>query len=282
MRGGDLLSTVRTRLPTDRVGIATEYLTYGRQPRLLVRVWLAQVVLLLVEVEFVRTIHPFFLTVFGPDAVGEAYVAFTLAFLVVLGAILLDMGERTFAPRFHRVSHLPVSMAGYLVLASVAVLVTMSVRTVEGGLPVVDVLLASMTTAALALLLAVAFYAQFGVSGFADRQRTRQVVGAWLDTLDWVDEPEGSKRKDRRYVAFRNRTDQVADLLDDAVTTEGQQLRDEFEAWRSQFERYGLLTRERIVRGDVRNSELREHHERLRRLADRLRFVADAPSDTER
>lgn len=283
-RGGPgVFTRLKRRVAALTSGRSMEYLTFGRRPRMLFRVWAIQVVLLLADVGVFSAVHPFFLGVFRPAAVQEVYVALTGGFLAVLWWFLSKMGRLTFAPRFHRPRTLALSALGYLALGGSTValaLAGLDMTPAPGSQSLLlDLSLAAMLTTGLGALLAIAFYAQFSGTGFPRRRHTRQVVGEWLASLDWAAEPEGSTTKDRRYVEFANRTAQVADLLDGALTEEGQALREEFHDWREEFERYSLLTRERIIEGDVRNSELRAQHEQFESLRRRLAFVADVPRE---
>lgn len=264
--------------------VALEYLTFGRPARLLIRVWALQIIILMGDAAVIRSIHPYFMGVFNPADLLELYLAATMVCIATVVGFVFKMGELTYAPRFHRPRHLVVSAGGYLALSSTVVLLAMAARdltpNVASAGPAVDVALAAMTSAFLAALLSMASFAQFRLTGPPERKRTKHVIGEWLDAIDWSGKPTGAQSKKRRYLAFEERTETVQSLLNRAVTTEGRRIHDDFQAWYEQFRSYSLLTRERIVDGDVRNPELQAQHDELRRLAEELDIMADRPDTT--
>lgn len=269
-------------LAADRV---LEWVTFGRRPLLLFRIWVVQVVLLLADVGVFRSVYPFLAAVFRPSAIPYAALALSGVFLTLLWSYLSKMALLTFATRYHRVRFRLVSTAGYLGLGGAIVAVAFAVIDVTPVVPGEPVglhgPLAAMLTTGLAALLALGFYAQFGAASFPRRRHTQRVVDEWLASLDWHEHTEGTTEKDRRYTEFTTRTRQVADLLDAALTAEGRALRDDFHDWHASFEAYSLLTQERILSGDARNPELRDHYEQLQRLRHRLAFLADVADTPE-
>lgn len=269
------------------VDSVVEAFTFGRRPLLLFRIWVVQVVLLLADVGVFRSVYPLLRDIFRPDILLEACLVLTIGFLGLLWTYLGRMGRLSFAPRFHHARNRCWSTIGYLVLGGVIVAGAFHVLDMTPGAAGnhlgLDLAVAAMLTTALAALLAIGFYAQFGADAFPRRRHTGRVIDEWLASLDWPKTDEGTTKKDRRYAEFEHRTTQVADLLDTALTTEGRALRDEFHEWHDSFMQYSILTQERIVSGDARNPELAARHDRLQELRDRLAVIGDVqePDTTE-
>lgn len=280
-------SLARLRRHADTLGTDRflEWVTFGRRPLLLFRIWVVQVVLLLADVGVFQTVYPFLEAVFRPPAIPTAATIIAGVFLGFLWTYLSKMARLTFAPRYHRIGFRLLSTGGYLVLGG-AIVATAFVAidvtpTIPGEPSAIHLPLAAMLTTGLAALLALGFYAQFGAASFPRRRHTQRVVDEWLAALDWHEHTEGSTEKDRRYTEFVTRSDQVADLLDAALTAEGRTLRDDFHDWRASLRAYSLLTQERILSGNARNPELEAHYERLQTLRERLAFLADVEDTPE-
>lgn len=274
----DRIHAAYDRLNVDRL---LEYVTFGRRPRMILRVWVIQVIFVFADVGVFGMVHPFFEALFQTDMVQEAYLVMTAVFLYALWSYLAKMGQLTYATRYHRRRYRVVSATCYLALGAVVVGITRHTMDLTPGVTGphlgLDLAMAAMMTAGLATMLALAFYMQFDATKFTPRRRSKQVISDWLTAQDWAERPEGSTAKDRRFIEFENRTDDVAECLEDAMTEAGMALRDDFDEWRTEFRRYSLLTRERIIRGDVRNSELVEQSERLESLNARLAVLTDNP-----
>ncbi|WP_440991661.1 hypothetical protein [Haloarchaeobius baliensis] len=257
-----------------------EYLTFGRKSWLLFRVWLLQIVILFFEVQILRSVHPSVQRGLGSSEVVELYLAISLFALLVLTSFARRMGRLTFAPSFRHPFHVGLSVFGYLGMAGVLVLPVVTLTGVppelSHGVSTGDVALVLLVTTTLAALLIVEFYALFDLEDYPSKREIRQSTRGWVRTLDWWEEPDGSRRKRERYEEFRRRTDEVSALLEYAATREGRELRADFEDWVDDFEQQSLLSQEAIVRGDTRNERLQAKHRSLQALVDRFERISDA------
>jgi|GEM_PF-1787894 len=275
------LDRLHAAVETSQLDRAMEYVTFGRRPRMILRVWLIQVIFVFADVGVFGMVHPFFEALFHDGMIQEAYLVMALVFGYVLWSYLSKMGQLTYATRFHRRRYQVVSATCYLVLGASIVAITRHIMDLTPGVTgphlALDLAMSAMLTTGLAAMLAIAFYLQFDATKFTPRRRSRQTIADWLTAQDWAELPEGSSEKDRRYIEFEKHTEDVAECLEDAMTDDGVALREDFDEWRQQFQRYSLLTKERIVAGDVRNSELQAQNELLESLNARLALLTDNP-----
>ncbi|MFC4548782.1 MULTISPECIES: hypothetical protein [Halorussus] len=264
--------------PSDLAEIV-EYLTFGRQSRLLFRVWTLQIVLVFFEVQALRGVHPAVERQVGASAVAAAYAAVGALALFAIVAFVHRMSRLTFAATFRSPLQVGLSLLSYLVVAGGTVVPLVSVPGVPpsfvGGATVSKLSLVPMVTVTFAALLAVGFYALFDLEDSPSRREIRTTLRNWVRVLDWVDEPEGSQAKRERYTEFRERTAELSRLLEYAVTEEGGRLRDDFEDWLDAFRDRSPLSQEAIVRGNVRNERLERHHEELIRLVERFERIQE-------
>lgn len=256
-----------------------EYVTFGRRPQLLFRVWILQLVVIFFEAQVFRVVHPAVTRLFDRPVVLEIYLAVVGVALVVLAAFVRRMARLTFSARFRDLRHVGLSVVGYLLLGGTVVALVVPAPNVPpvlaDGLSVPELALAAMATVTLAALLAVGFYALFDLEDYPSRREIRRGVGEWLDALDWAAEPEGSRAKRERYGEFLARTEELSGLLDYAVTAEGERLRTDFEAWVEAYSNQSPLSQEAIVTGDVEDSRLAAQEEALNRLVERLERIAE-------
>lgn len=259
----------------------TEYLTFGRRPYRLVRIWFLQIIIVFSDMRVFRMVHPWISDLVEKPVLLKVYVAITVIAFVGLYAFIRRMGQLTFDPRFQRQTHLALSMTGYLSMASMVmgVVVLLPAPSIEpnlgGGFTMIEFALASMMTVNLAALLAVGFYAQFDDDGFPPRAELEETIQEWLDALDWTDLPEGSREKEVRYNEFQQRTEALTQILEHAHTQRGTELNDEFEEWLAWFRMHGPLSQEAILERDVKNERLRCQRDRLRSMIDQLENVVD-------
>lgn len=265
----------------ERLAPLSEYLTFGRRPYRLVRVWVLQIIIVFSDMRVFRMIHPWISDLVEKPFLMRVYLAITIIAFIGLYSFLRRMGKLTFDPRFQRHRHLALSTAGYLVLASTVVAVVTILPdpglepNLHGGFTPIELALSVMMTVNLAALLAIGFYAQFDDDGFPNRDELEDTIQQWLDTHDWTDLPEGSREKEIRYNEFQQRTEELIDVLEHAKTARGSTLHEEFEEWRAWFERHGPLSQESILERDVKNERLRCQRERLHTMTDQLEAVVE-------
>jgi len=266
---------------SDTLAPLPEYLTFGRRPYRLVRIWFLQIVIVFSDMRVFRMIHPWISELVTEPFLLKVYTAVTVVAFLGLFVFLRRMGQLTFDPRFQRRTHLAISMVGYLVMAGavMAVVVLLPAPSLEpnvgGGFTPLEAALTTMMTVNLAALLAIGFYAQFDDDGFPPRSEFEETIQEWLDALDWTDLPEGSREKEVRYNEFQQRTEALTEVLGHAHTTEGKQLHDSFDEWLGWFQMHGPISQEAILERDVTNDRLRRQRERLSAMTDQLEAIVD-------
>lgn len=257
---------------------ALEYLTFGRKPWLLLRVWILQILIIFSDVRVFRIIHPGLADLLPADHVFWIYTVETLVAVVVLVATVARMGKLTFSARLREPRSIALSTLGFLLLTTPVIAIVYPAPNLPprpaGGISAVELALSLLVTVNLSALLALGLYIQFDYPDFPSRERMGDRVAAWRDAFDWIEEDDASLEKQERYSEFQERTDAVEAMLENAMTEEGVQLRDEFTAWREEFERHSLVSQEAIVAGDVRNPRLERQHQQLHDIADRLEYLA--------
>lgn len=258
-----------------------EYLTFGRRPWRLVRIWILQVIILFSDLRVFRLVHPWLSDIFTEPLLLQIYSLVTVVSLVALYGFLYKMSQMTFAPKYQRRRHLAVSMAGYLALAgSVVGLLSLTPAPgvypdVYGGLTVVEFVLGSMVTVNLSALLAIGFYAQFDDVGYPSQSEINATIDDWLEAMEWTDLPEGTREKEARYQEFQQLTEEVVELLEHADTREGERLQEEFEAWQEWCRQHGPLSQEAVIAGEVENDRLVRQRERLDEITTKLEYIVD-------
>lgn len=257
----------------------SEYVTFGREPYLLLRVWILQVLVIFGDVRVFRIVHPAVVDVIAAHQVVWVYLLESSVALAVLGLMVYKMGRLTFAARFREPRTLAASALGYLLLMSPVVLVVYPWPNLppapDGGVTLLEVTLSLLVTVNLGALLSVGMYVQFDHSRFPSETEIDERVSEWVDAFDWAEKADDAREKRERYNEFQARTDAVEEMLDATVTKQGAELEAEFDDWRAAFERRSLVSQEAIVQGHDANERLAEMHRRLDEITTRLTRLSE-------
>lgn len=256
----------------DWIRFTLEYVTFGYSVHHLLKVAMLQFALLFLDVDllgYTRRMAP-------PDRpwfVTATWAATSTVFLLVLVALVRQIGRRTLTPRFHRRLHLTGSIVGYLLASGLAFgfgYVTFLLPNHEvDPLTVADLLPVWLLTVVFATFIAIGYHAQIALADHPSAQTITDVVVGWLDSLAWVEDPPNSLARERAYERFVKRTDEIQDLLTHARTIEARRLELDVAAWRDRFEAHSMLSRALVIEGHTDS----DGPESSRLAAEREAFV---------
>lgn len=253
-----------------------DHITFGHGIHFLLEVLLLQFATVFLTFQFSNSL---LVEISNPNLFIGAYAGATAVFLGVLILFTAKMRKRTFSPPLHARHRIAVSMIGYLAVSGVVMIfgyVLLVLATTGGtGFSRLDWVFSAMLTTLFAALLAVGYHSR--VSGKQpDRDTITETITAWQDSLSWVDEDDRDHAKQQAYEEFNELTNELSELLSKAKTVHGKQLREEFQAWRAEFEGHSELSKETIIKGqgENRNENLHQAHQELESIRRRLRIIA--------
>lgn len=253
-----------------------DHVTFGHGAHTLIQVLLLQFAAVFLTFQFSNSL---LVQIANPGLFTTAYTAATTVFLVILVLFTAKMGKRTFNPALHRPRRIIISVLGYLVASGVVISsgYILLILATSGSTAVnrLDYVFSAMLTALFAAVLAVGYHAQV-VDDQPSRDTIVNTITAWQESLSWVNEADRSNAKQEAYEEFTECTDNLSDLLFNAKTLNGKQLRSDFEEWRDNFADHSELSKETIIKGqgENRNEQLAQEHQDLESIRRRLRIIA--------
>jgi hypothetical protein len=253
-----------------------DHVTFGHGAHFLLEVLLLQFAGVFLTFQFSSSL---LVQVSNPGLFTGVYAAASIVFLGILLLFTTKMRKRTFSPSLYTGSRLIISVLGYLVASGVIIVFGYIplILTTTGwtGLNRLDFVFSAMLTVLFAALLAVGYHARV-VDGQPSRDTIVETINAWQESLSWVDEEERNHAKQEAYDEFTDRMDDLSDLLSNAKTVEGKQLRADFETWRENFDDHSELSKETIIRGqgENKNEQLADEHEELQSIRRQLRILS--------
>lgn len=254
----------------------TDHVTFGHGAHFLLQVLLLEFASVFLTFQFSNSL---LVQISNPDLFIGAYATASAIFLGILILFATKMRKRTFAPPLQQPRRLAVSVLGYLAASGVVItfgyLLLILATTGGTGIGRLDYVISVMLTTLFAALLAVGYHARV-VDKQPARDTITETITAWQDSLAWVNEDDRSHAKQDEYDEFTDRMDALSDLLSDAKTVHGKQLRDDFEAWRDDFETHSGLSKETIIKGqgENKNERLEQEHQELESIRRRLWIIA--------
>lgn len=264
-----------------RGSVLLEYVTFGYGAHHLLKSIVLQFVVLFLDAGLLRyTQRP---TGTHQAAITAVWLVASVVFLGILAVLVRRIGRRTLTPRFHRPVHVVGSVAGYLVASGLSFafgyVTFIYPRRDPGTLSLQELLPGVLLVLVFATFLAIGYHAQVDVTDRPSPAAINDVIGAWLDALDWVELDDNSFARETAYDEFVDRTDDLGALLTHARTVEGRELADDFHGWREAFENHAMLSKERIVTGpkadgSTGSARLAAKQDDLRNLTERLEVVA--------
>jgi hypothetical protein len=257
--------------------LAKDYVTFGRGIHYLLQVLTIQVTLVFLDVRFLQIARPDLLSGREGPVFTALFLTTAVVFMGILWVFVNRMGRQTLSTRFHSYPHLVISTFGYITVSGVVFVIYFGILLTIGSQNAAqgrDYLTGFMFTTLFAAFLAIGYHSRVVSDDYPGEARTKEVVAEWFDSLDWVNEPQGSHVRNEEYELFLEKTEKVAELLDRAHTIEGKQLQADFLAWYENFLDRSELTREKMIRGDNTNSRLQRQHEDLKSVLARLSLVA--------
>lgn len=253
-----------------------DHITFGHGIHLFLQVLLLEFASVFLTFQFSSSL---LLQISNPNFFIGVYTATSVIFLGILIMFTAKMRKRTFSPPLQQGRRLAISILGYIAASGVVItfgyLLLILATTGRTGIDRLDYVFSVMLTTLFAALLAVGYHARV-VDKQPDRETITGTVTAWQNSLAWVNEDDRSHAKQDAYDEFTDRMNDLSELLSNAKTVHGRQLRRDFEAWRDDFETHSELSKETIIKGqgENKNERLEQEHQKLESIQRRLRIIA--------
>lgn len=277
----DAPGTVDTPGEPTTIQYILEYLTFGHSVHYLLKVLVLQFAVLFLDIDVV-TYTASDIPAGRQHVVAPLFLGAALLFLGMLVVLVRRMGRRTLAPRFHTRRHIAAAVLAYLAASGLAyglgyLVIIWPSNPTDPTIP--ELVPGGLLVFVFAAFIAVGYHGQVDD---ADHPRAGDItdeVAAWLDTLDWVEEPPHSLARANAYREFVTRTDELATMLTESRTYEGRRLGAEFHAFRATLACHSMLSREMVIRGTVadgtlQSERLTREHEAFDELRDDLATIA--------
>jgi hypothetical protein len=207
------------------------------------------------------------------------YGGFTLVGLAVSYRLLRRIGTWTFAPTLHSRQSAAVAVGIYFVITIIAVFIGYLIINPEVGAidrlgfpdALVGVTVASIYTAILSSTLLLQDPAEL----LGRPKERKRCIEAWLQAYnDAVDADGFGHAHTQAYKEFIDESATLLSELEDAKTSEGEQIRSEFESWFSDFRECDSMVRQQaILTGDTDNDTLSDKHQTLKWVRQQIEYI---------
>lgn len=197
------------------------------------------------------------------------YCGFTVVGLVVAFLLLRRIGTWTFAPTLHRRRSAVIAVGIYFGITLVTVFIGYLIINPQlgavGRLGLTDALVGVTVASIYTAILSSTSLLQDPAELLGQPKIRRRCMQTWLEAHEGAVKADGfGHTHTKAYEEFVEKSASLLGELEDAKTNEGERLRNEFEAWFSEFrQRNSTVRRQAILTGETDNDDLSGKHQTL-------------------